>query len=627
MEVNPASEQAPDSGSSGSRRSPLPPIPGTEWLNLSTADAATGFPAPAGIDAPEGEKMVVDPEEDERLSQISSISLVPRTDDELSDGELESPRDLPNDPQVKQSLVPEIDLPRDQGANLTLANGFKWADDPLTDEEEPERAVEGEAAVGGSASSSPGSQVAAFREETNELRPHRSMHRETATGRTYELELHQIPLPVAPSSNEPLRRPHRAEPDVSRGAIPKATKRGRPRSPAGTMATGHRRSATPGRKRERSLSRRSSPPPPGSPQPSTPAGREPSPLPTFQRRLRFTSPSGRLLTCQEVYREELRTRWPIVILPHIGEPTERDGTRRPRKLRGCRFGNLESIPSHHTLDPRPHTCFNCREDCKDGRGHEAMDCPEAYVLHCENCGRRGVNVLDCPRCGVAYIRDRYYIENEWAAADRPAVPEPGATRRSVSGHAWKKAKSTPPAPRPAPNRREVYLPEVNVDWEPARRSVGTSPQRDSPMSPEPSGSGLSGPSRANPSGNQGSFGSAPRPARPANHRGWAMWMDEPVHVPISQAQGAPGPVVANAPPPAPAPAVPAPVHAPPAPLPAPPAPAPPAGPAPAPEAAQIPQGRPRSMAEVLEMAMTLAPDLREQVLRRYMEELFQNEHQ
>ena len=85
--------------------------------------------------------------------------------------------------------------------------------------------------------------------------------------------------------------------------------------------------------------------------------------------------------------------------------------------------------------------------------------------------------MDCPRCGEAYVRDRYYIENEWVAADRPAVPEPGATRRSVTGHAWKRAKPAAPAPQPPLTRREVFLPEVIIDWEPARRSVGTSPPR------------------------------------------------------------------------------------------------------------------------------------------------------
>ena len=99
-----------------------------------------------------------------------------------------------------------------------------------------------------------------------------------------------------------------------------------------------------------------------------------------------------------------------------------------------------------------------------------------------------------------------------------------------------------------------------------------------------------------------------------------MWVDEPIQVPA---------------PVAPAPAQAVPVLAPPVPAPAPPAPVQPVAPAQAPavaptlvpEAAPAPQGRLRSMGEVLEMAMTLAPDLRAQVLRRYMEELLRDENQ
>ena len=422
--------------------------PGTEWLSLPSMNAAAVFPAPAGSDAPEGERMVVDVEEADRLSQVSTISFAPRTDDELSEGKLGSSLDQANDPQVNPLQVPETSFPRTPEAEFSMARRINWADDPLTDEEELELLVETRPAADEpvppawpASGMPPSSKVVESREgdRDRELRPHRSLHREAKTGRTFVLEFRRTPLSPTPHTSEPLRRPVQAEPGQSRGAIPMTTKRGLPRSPVGASASGGRRSTTTLMERERSPPRRSSPPPPMSPQPTTSAGQDSargaSPLPTFQRRLRFTSPSGRLLSCREVYREELRGRWPIVIRPHVGPPTVRDGTRRARKLRGCRFGNLRSIPSDRTLDPPPHICSNCRQDCKDGQGHETLDCPDPYIEHCENCGRRGVHFMDCPRCGETYVRDGYYIENEWAAADRPSMPEPGASHRNLLGHA------------------------------------------------------------------------------------------------------------------------------------------------------------------------------------------------
>ena len=179
-----------------------------------------------------------------------------------------------------------------------MATGYKWADDLLTDEEELERTVEKRPVAGEPARpawpATPSSQVAAFREKNcdRRLRSHRSVHREATTGRTFVLEIRRTPLSPTLPSDEPIHRPIQSEPDESKGAIPKTTKRGRLRSPSETTASSSRRAFFP--------------PPPMSPQPITSAGQDSdrgtSLLPTVQRRLRFTSPSGRLLFCQEVYR-------------------------------------------------------------------------------------------------------------------------------------------------------------------------------------------------------------------------------------------------------------------------------------------------------------------------------------
>ena len=44
-----------------------------------------------------------------------------------------------------------------------------------------------------------------------------------------------------------------------------------------------------------------------------------------------------------------------------------------------------------------------------------------FVVHCENSGRRCIQVWDCPRCSEAYYHDGYYLENGWARADAPLV--------------------------------------------------------------------------------------------------------------------------------------------------------------------------------------------------------------
>ena len=71
----------------------------------------------------------------------------------------------------------------------------------------------------------------------------------------------------------------------------------------------------------------------------------------------------------------------------------------------------ERYPADRNLDCPPWACFNCRQRCNGRNGHLAMECEEVYLVHCENCGQRGGQVWDCPRCSKAYYRDGYYLEN------------------------------------------------------------------------------------------------------------------------------------------------------------------------------------------------------------------------
>lgn len=56
------------------------------------------------------------------------------------------------------------------------------------------------------------------------------------------------------------------------------------------------------------------------------------------------------------------------------------------------------IPFDPQLDPEPFTCYNCWSD-----DHPRRDCPEPPLhAYCRNCGRKDVEVQDCPRCAEAY---------------------------------------------------------------------------------------------------------------------------------------------------------------------------------------------------------------------------------
>ena len=361
-------------------------------------------------------------------------------------------------PSVNPSPTPDASFPRSPGAEVSMARRLSapwWEDLPISEEDDEPGAdtlastAELAAAAGTAAAATdaaaaavdgparlveppviiPISSIEEWFPPPNAApeQPRRSNHFEDTTGAPYVVDIHRVPTPRSPQSMSPPRRPYHGDADQSRGAIPRQPREARQR-PIAVASTSGIRSSAPLMERDRSRSSRASLPPALTPLPRRPkrdfepfdrsdeqGAARPLTLPAFFYRPRHTSPSGRLLSCWEVYREELRNRWPITFRPHVGPPTVPDQTRRPRKMRGCRFGNLRSISSDRTLDPPPHTCSNCRRNCKDGRGHKVLECPEAFVQHCENCGRRGVHVTDCPRCGETYFEDGYYLENPWAA--------------------------------------------------------------------------------------------------------------------------------------------------------------------------------------------------------------------
>ena len=101
--------------------------------------------------------------------------------------------------------------------------------------------------------------------------------------------------------------------------------------------------------------------------------------------------ASHLKTCREHYAEVMANRCAnVTFAPHQGPSRIRvPGERFPRRLNGCRFGNLKSIPSSRDLDPPSYCCFNCGMDCKKNPEHHVLYCDQPYLTHCENCGRRG----------------------------------------------------------------------------------------------------------------------------------------------------------------------------------------------------------------------------------------------
>ena len=340
-----ASALAPGSGNSGSRRSP-------SLSSLSSSNSSIeilpGSPITSSTDLSSDETMDFSPGRD-RMIETPSPQLVetpvttrrgswadePEDEDELSRLAEELNRREQLMAEKKERKIRQCRLERERKADEMGRRRVRFSlpptnpsnVDPLPTHERPRGpnlADPRMMPIKMGTVSRDGNDWNSDGEEAGKL-PHRLVHREGPSSRPFVMEVVcRGPVGQAPS-NQPLRRPHPESPDRSRGVIPKQPSLQTQRSQAAAL------------KPERS-----------------------------------TSPP-RLEACREHYARLLRYRWGITIRPHEGPDKRQDGNRYPRKLRGCRFGNLKNIPTDHNLDYSPRACFNCRKRCNGRNGHLAME--------------------------------------------------------------------------------------------------------------------------------------------------------------------------------------------------------------------------------------------------------------
>ena len=269
------SEQAPGPSGLGRHRPSSPASSTSERMESRRPSMFCPFPFPAPNDSSSTSngRMVIDLEREERLSEVSSISLVSTSDESSSEGEIETSRELLDEPSIRLPPNPDATFERSPGAEISVArrlsNSTLWADSPMSDEDESHELPQSrrEGPYGAT------DDVLVNRDERMETAPvpvatatppRRTVHFAPETNSPYVVEVHRVPTPPPPSPEAP-RRPHEASADTSWGAIPKQPTGSRPRTIAVASTSGIRRTST---TRERSPRRRSSPmPPPQSPSP------------------------------------------------------------------------------------------------------------------------------------------------------------------------------------------------------------------------------------------------------------------------------------------------------------------------------------------------------------------------
>ena len=86
--------------------------------------------------------------------------------------------------------------------------------------------------------------------------------------------------------------------------------------------------------------------------------------------------------------------------------------RRSTERRDVRWAEGHP-PTDPAVDPPPYHCYNYRQ-----HGHDMPRCLRPKVREfCNNCGRHGVDLRDCPRCSAAhqrFVRANFANEQEMA---------------------------------------------------------------------------------------------------------------------------------------------------------------------------------------------------------------------
>lgn len=76
--------------------------------------------------------------------------------------------------------------------------------------------------------------------------------------------------------------------------------------------------------------------------------------------------------------------------------------RHTGQAKGRIFKDIDPVPFDRNKDVPYGVCFNCWK-CD----HQQSNCPKPTLDdHCQNCGRIGVKVSNCPRCRRAYLAYR-----------------------------------------------------------------------------------------------------------------------------------------------------------------------------------------------------------------------------
>ena len=135
--------------------------------------------------------------------------------------------------------------------------------------------------------------------------------------------------------------------------------------------------------------------------------------------------------------------------------------------KGAMFGDLVSILINTTIDPPLGVCFNCWQD-----GHARRACPRPKVArYCLNCGRRGVDLYSCSRCGPAHAR--YVLEKYRTRVDSPGEV---VARREVPSQ-----REEPPRRTRSPSNAEIASTPVPPPIEEEPHPVTPATTRGSPQ--------------------------------------------------------------------------------------------------------------------------------------------------